>query len=191
MATRAVNDIGTRGEPGRRAVDVSVSAVLLLVVLPVILLTAIASAIVLRAWPFFAQERIGRDGTTFRFIKVRTLPPDMPAYTDKHQLDVQRIPALCRLLRRLHLDELPQLFLVLRGHMSLIGPRPEMAYLHEQFPPAFAALRTSIRPAAPGCGRSASPATASSGPRRSTTASTSTTGRGASTCGSPTAPSSR
>jgi lipopolysaccharide/colanic/teichoic acid biosynthesis glycosyltransferase len=150
MATGAVNDIGTRSEPARRAVDVAVSAVLLLLVLPVILLTATASALVLRAWPFFAQERIGRGGTTFRFVKVRTLPPDMPAYTDKHQLEVQRIPALCRLFRRLHLDELPQLFLVLRGQMSLIGPRPEMAYLHEQFPTAFADLRTSIRPGCTG-----------------------------------------
>lgn len=150
MATGAANDIGTRSEPARRAVDLAVSAVLLLFVLPVIVVTALASALVLRAWPFFAQERIGRDGTTFRFIKVRTLPPDMPAYTDKHQLDAQRIPALCRLLRRLHLDELPQLFLVLRGQMTLIGPRPEMAYLHEQFPAAFADLRTSIRPGCTG-----------------------------------------
>ena len=150
MATWAANRIDTRSEPARRAVDVAVSAVLLFLVLPVILVTALASAIVLGAWPFFAQERIGRDGVAFRFIKVRSLPPDMPAYTDKHKLDVQRIPALCRLLRRLHLDELPQLFLVLRGQMSLVGPRPEMAHLHEQFPIAFADLRTSIRPGCTG-----------------------------------------
>lgn len=134
----------------RRAFDVVVSAVLLVLVLPVIVAVAIGSAIALRAWPFFTQDRVGRDGQLFRFVKVRTLPVDMPGYVDKHQLEVDRIPTFCRFLRRLHLDELPQLLLVLRGRMSLVGPRPEMAYLHDRMAPQFSSLRTSVRPGCTG-----------------------------------------
>ena len=96
------------------------------------------------------QHRVGRNGTPFLFIKVRTLPVDTPSYIDKHQLDRTRIPAFCRLLRRLHLDELPQLALVLMGRMSLVGPRPEMACLHDDLPADFAELRTSVRPGCTG-----------------------------------------
>jgi lipopolysaccharide/colanic/teichoic acid biosynthesis glycosyltransferase len=134
----------------RRIFDITVSLVLGLTVLPIVLLAAIGSAISLRAWPFFVQERVGRDGEAFRFVKVRTLPPHAPSYTDKHQLKHVDIPPFCAALRRLHLDELPQLWLVLRGHMSLVGPRPEMRYLHDQLPPAFAELRTSTRPGCTG-----------------------------------------
>lgn len=134
----------------RRIFDIGVSAVLLVIALPVIVLLAIGSAITLRAWPFFTQYRVGRDGELFRFLKVRTLRPEVPGYTDKHRLDQSQIPAFCRLLRRLHLDELPQLLLVLQGKMSLVGPRPEMAYLHEQMPPGFAELRTTVRPGCTG-----------------------------------------
>src|SRR3546814_7490702 len=74
----------------------------------------------------------------------------MPGYVDKHQLEVDRIPTCCRFLRRLHLDELPQLLLVLRGRMSLVGPRPEMAYLHDRMAPQFSSLRTSVRPGCTG-----------------------------------------
>ena len=83
-------------------------------------------------------------------MKMRTLPTSCPSYTDKHQLDHVHIPAFCRLLRRLHLDELPQLVLVLWGHMSLVGPRPEMRHLHEQIDPDFARVRTSTRPGCTG-----------------------------------------
>lgn len=134
----------------RRAFDLIVSVSILVVVLPVLVVAVLGSAVSLRAWPFFTQYRVGRDGELFRFLKVRTLRPDVPGYTDKHQLDVSRIPPFCRLLRRLHLDELPQLLLVLTGKMSLVGPRPEMAYLHDRMPADFAALRTSVRPGCTG-----------------------------------------
>lgn len=132
----------------RRAVDILLSATLLVAVLPLLLVVVLVSAVSLRAWPFFTQDRVGQGGELFRFLKVRTLRPEVPGYVDKHQLDVDRIPAACRLMRRLHLDELPQLLLVLRGRMSLVGPRPELACLHDQLPPAFAELRTSV---SPGC----------------------------------------
>lgn len=134
----------------RRAFDVCVSALLVLIALPIVLLAATGSALTLRAWPFFSQGRIGLAGERFRFLKVRTLHPDVPGYIDKHQLDTSQIPPFCRLLRQLHLDELPQLLLVLQGKMSLVGPRPEMGYLHRRMPTAFAELRTSVRPGCTG-----------------------------------------
>lgn len=134
----------------RRALDVLVSAALGLIVLPLIVLAALGSALALRAWPFFVQDRVGRDGTLFRFVKVRTLPTDVPRYADKYQLANHDIPAFCRFLRTFHLDELPQVFLVLTGRMSLVGPRPEMAELHVQMPPAFATQRTAVRPGCTG-----------------------------------------
>ena len=134
----------------RRSLDMVLSAVLFAITLPLLVVLAVGSAISLQAWPFFTQDRVGRGGEMFRFVKIRTLPLDMPDYTDKHQLEHHRIPPFCRLLRRLHLDELPQLLLVLRGRMSLVGPRPEMAHLHDRMPADFAALRTSVRPGCTG-----------------------------------------
>lgn len=134
----------------RRVFDLSVSIALALATLPVLLVAVIGSAISLRAWPFFCQERIGRHGAPFRFVKVRTLPPSAPAYADKYQLDQHTIPPFCRLLRALHLDELPQLYLVMAGRMSLVGPRPEMRVLHDQMPAGFATERTSVRPGCTG-----------------------------------------
>lgn len=134
----------------KRVLDVLVATTLLLLTLPVLLLALLGSAVALRAWPFFVQERVGLDGRTFRFLKIRTLPPSTPAYADKYELTSVRIPAFTQALRRLHLDELPQLLLVLTGRMSLVGPRPELPNLHERLDPAFARLRTSVRPGCTG-----------------------------------------
>lgn len=139
-----------RADMYRRAFDVAVSALLIVATLPILLVILVASAVVLRTGPVFSQERVGRDGQPFRFVKVRTLPLTVPAYVDKYELEHHRIPRLCQLLRSLHLDELPQLYLVLVGRMSLVGPRPEMACLHEQMTPAFAAERTAVRPGCTG-----------------------------------------
>ena len=155
MASTNRGDVQARARDSRidayrRTFDIIVSATLLVVALPLIAIMAIGSAITLRAWPFFTQYRVGRDGELFQFLKIRTLRPDVPGYTDKHQLDQTRIPAFCRLLRSLHLDELPQLLLVLQGKMSLVGPRPEMDHLHRRMSPGFAELRTSVRPGCTG-----------------------------------------
>lgn len=138
------------GRLARRTLDVAVSATLAVLTLPVLVVVLLVSTVTLRAWPLFAQERIGRDGRSLRFLKVRTLPTTVPRYTDKLALEGHRIPRPCLLLRRLHLDELPQLYLVLAGRMSLVGPRPEMRFLHEQLPTSFAAERTAVRPGCTG-----------------------------------------
>jgi len=130
----------------KRTVDVVGGAVLAVLALPIILLAAIGVMVTLRAWPFFVQDRIGRDGRVFRFFKLRTLPTHHPRYADKYSLSDLELPALSRLLRRTHLDELPQLLLVPLGYMSLVGPRPEMPTLHNGLPREFASARTSLRP---------------------------------------------
>lgn len=134
----------------KRALDVGLSLLLGVVALPVIIVAAIGAALALRAWPFFSHIRVGADGRDVRIHKIRTLPPNTPAYTDKYRLDLDATPAFCRFLRRLHLDELPQLFLVPLGRLSLVGPRPEMRSLHDQLDQAFAELRTSVRPGCSG-----------------------------------------
>jgi len=74
---------------------------------------------------FFVQERIGQRGRTFRCYKFRTMKKDCPSYVEKCKLDSDSfLTSYGRKLRSMSVDELPQLFNVLKGDMSLIGPRP-------------------------------------------------------------------
>jgi lipopolysaccharide/colanic/teichoic acid biosynthesis glycosyltransferase len=134
----------------RRTFDFVAALLLLLIALPAILLFSLGVAISLRAWPFFGQTRVGRDGAPFRFLKLRTLPPSAPKYASKYAIADIKSPWFCRVLRALHLDELPQLFLVLSGKMSLVGPRPEMPTVFETYPASFAATRVTVRPGCTG-----------------------------------------
>jgi lipopolysaccharide/colanic/teichoic acid biosynthesis glycosyltransferase len=134
----------------KRASDLLIASLLLLVTLPIILVAAIGSAITLRTWPIFVQRRTGLDGRSFRFLKIRTLPKSTPAYLLKDELCTDHIPAFTRALRRMHFDELPQLLLVLGGRMSLVGPRPEMVEFHDRLEPDFADARTSVLPGCTG-----------------------------------------
>ena len=134
----------------KRVVDVVVATLLLVVALPIIAVSALVTMAVLRTSPFFSQTRIGRDGEPFKLLKVRTLPRSTPHYANKYEVAQLRIPAFSRMLRRLHLDELPQLLLVLSGKMSLVGPRPEMPNLYGTFDADFAARRIRVRPGCTG-----------------------------------------
>ena len=134
----------------KRAFDLVAATAMLLVVLPVLVICCVGCAITLRANPFFVQTRIGQDNKPFRFVKLRTLPPATPPYADKYQLDLDALPRFTMWLRRLHLDELPQLVLVATGKMSLVGPRPEMPMLHRGTDPSFAHERTRVLPGCTG-----------------------------------------
>jgi lipopolysaccharide/colanic/teichoic acid biosynthesis glycosyltransferase len=134
----------------KRAADIVIALVLLVLTFPAVVVGAVGSAIVLRAWPFFVQQRVGIDGKAFRFIKIRTLPTSTPKYVLKNDLDFTELNPFVLGLRCLHFDELPQLLLVLTGRLSLVGPRPEMTAFHERLDPAFAGERTSIRPGCTG-----------------------------------------
>ena len=135
---------------GKRAFDVVVGSLLALVILPVLLVIAVGSAVVFRTWPIFVQPRVGRDGRTFALLKLRSMPRTAPVALDKYTLHDVRIPAWGRLLRRTHLDELPQLLLVPFGGMSLVGPRPEMPVICDRYLPEILEARQSVRPGCTG-----------------------------------------
>jgi exopolysaccharide biosynthesis polyprenyl glycosylphosphotransferase len=84
--------------------------------------------------PWFVHERIGLDGQPFRMVKLRTLRDDVDAYEEAPRgPDDPRITPYGRWLRATSIDELPQLWNVLRGEMSIVGPRPEMPFVVEQY----------------------------------------------------------
>lgn len=132
------------GGRGKRIFDFVVGAALLVVAVPIMIGLAAALAITLRAWPFFLQERIGQHGRPFRMLKLRTLPPSTPAYALKDTLDFESLPWVARELRRTHLDELPQLWNVVTGKLSLVGPRPKMPDAHEPAPAEYVRMRQAI-----------------------------------------------
>jgi lipopolysaccharide/colanic/teichoic acid biosynthesis glycosyltransferase len=112
----------------KRVVDVSAAFFLGLLLLPVIAATAVVVALVLGRPVLFRQARAGLGGRPFTLVKFRT----MVAVDEARGLvtDAQRLTRLGRVLRSTSLDELPTLWNVLRGHMSLVGPRPlPMRYL--------------------------------------------------------------
>ena len=110
----------------KRALDILFSAVLLALLAFPMLLIWIAVRIDSPGTGFFRQERVGKDSKTFICYKFRTMYSDAPHLCPSSQLkDAHRyITRVGRLLRRTSLDELPQLFNVLKGNMSLVGPRP-------------------------------------------------------------------
>ncbi|HUQ64396.1 MAG TPA: sugar transferase [Acidimicrobiales bacterium] len=134
----------------KRVIDVVAGTILVVVTLPLVLALAGASAVVLRAWPFFLHERVGYRGRRFRVPKIRTLPPTVSATVNKYHVAKLDLPRFARFLRRSHLDELPQLLLVPIGRMSLVGPRPEMPRLHDDGDPRFASMRVLKRPGCTG-----------------------------------------
>lgn len=128
----------------KRAFDIVVGSVIALLATPIIVALAVVSAVTLRAWPFFMQKRIGRHGRIFKFLKIRTLPPHAAPYALKSEFGDLQIPRFARFLRDRHLDELPQLYAVPLGRMSLVGPRPKMPDEFEPVPEEYARLRTRV-----------------------------------------------
>ena len=120
-------------EPCKRAFDLVCASVGLLLTAPLVAWVA------LRLWhsgvsPWFVHERIGRDGRPFRMIKLRTLRDEVGAYEEAPRgADDPRITPYGRWLRATSIDELPQLWNVLRGEMSIVGPRPEMPFVVERY----------------------------------------------------------
>ncbi|MEU6320386.1 exopolysaccharide biosynthesis polyprenyl glycosylphosphotransferase [Streptomyces sp. NPDC047009] len=119
----------------KRGIDMLVSAVALLVLSPVLLLCAAAVRISDGPGVLFHQERVGRDGRPFTLLKFRSLRPSnaIESATRWSVAGDDLMSSVGRFLRRSSLDELPQLWNVLRGDMSLVGPRPERPYFVAQF----------------------------------------------------------
>ncbi|MBL8862400.1 MAG: sugar transferase [Planctomycetes bacterium] len=120
----------------RRVLDLVVASLVIVLFVPVLVVTAI---LIKRESPgpvFFVQHRIGRDGRPFPMIKFRTMHHHMSgdALAPRSSYD-PRITRIGRWLRRYSLDELPQFFNVIAGHMSVVGPRPEMRFIVDAYSP--------------------------------------------------------
>ena len=110
----------------KRGFDLGVALLLLVPAAPFILLGALLVKLTSRGPAFYAQTRLGWGGRPFRIYKLRTMVVDSEKHGPRWSLPGDpRITAVGRLLRKTHIDELPQLWNVLRGDMSLVGPRPE------------------------------------------------------------------
>jgi sugar transferase EpsL len=106
----------------KRSLDLLLSSLLLILLSPLLLFIALLVKLKLGSPIFFLQLRPGLDARTFRLIKFRSMAVSIDATTPER--DHQRLTSLGTFLRRTSLDELPQLWNVLRGEMSLVGPRP-------------------------------------------------------------------
>ncbi|NKX43575.1 sugar transferase [Roseicyclus persicicus] len=123
---------------GKRMLDIAVSALMLLILSPLMLVTALAVKLTSPGPVFFVQTRVGLNGQTFGMIKFRSMYRDaearraaLLAQSDRggvcfKQKNDPRVTSVGRIIRRYSIDELPQLINVLKGDMSLVGPRPAL-----------------------------------------------------------------
>jgi exopolysaccharide biosynthesis polyprenyl glycosylphosphotransferase len=119
----------------KRAFDLALSTLLLVLLSPVWLLLALAIRVTSPGPVLYRQERVGKDGHVFTLVKFRSMVADAEAETGPifaSRDDSRRTP-VGRFMRRFSLDELPQLLNIIRGDMSLVGPRPERPYFVERF----------------------------------------------------------
>ena len=147
----------------KRTMDVVIGVPLLVLVLPTILLLSLLIVSISPGSPIFRQRREGADGRVFEMFKLRSMYPDAERrlsdtlasnpeireeWLSRFKLrdDPRTLPWIGRFLRRSSLDELPQLLNVVRGEMSIVGPRPFPDYHLEHYHPDFLALRRSVKP---------------------------------------------
>ena len=118
----------------KRVIDIIISLILCIPTVIVTLIVAIADMIWDRGPIFYTQERLTQNGKTFRILKFRSMKVD--SETDGARLaakDDDRITKIGKVLRATHLDELPQVFNILMGQMSVVGPRPERPEIAAQY----------------------------------------------------------
>jgi lipopolysaccharide/colanic/teichoic acid biosynthesis glycosyltransferase len=147
----------------KRIIDYTLSLALFLLFLPLIFLIGIAVKITNPGPIFFIQERVGLQGKIIKFVKFRTMyvdaeerlklylatNPDKKAEWEKYfslDKDPRVIPFIGNFLRKTSLDELPNLINVLRGDISLVGPRPLPLYHFKELSPEIQQLRQSVLP---------------------------------------------
>lgn len=119
-----------RAAPFQRAFDLAIAVPASAVVAVPCLILLVAIRLESPGNPLFIQERVGRNRKVFRILKLRTMRPGT-LNAASHEVGAAAITRLGAILRRLKLDELPQLWNVVRGHMSLVGPRPCLPGQHE------------------------------------------------------------
>lgn len=118
----------------KRLMDIVFSLIILIVTLPITLLVAIAIKLDSEGPVFYKQIRVGKDGKEFKIYKFRSMFKDAEKHTGPvwSTKDDPRITRVGKILRKFRLDEIPQFINVLRGEMSLVGPRPERPYFVEK-----------------------------------------------------------
>jgi lipopolysaccharide/colanic/teichoic acid biosynthesis glycosyltransferase len=150
-----IQPLGCRWYPPCKVLlDFTLALVLLVFLAPVILLVAALVKATSRGPAFYTQTRVGRNGRLFTIFKIRTMIHDCESLSGPRWSipGDPRVTGIGRFLRQTHLDELPQLFNVLRGEMSLIGPRPERPEFTARLERALPAYpeRLRVRPGVTG-----------------------------------------
>ncbi|MCL2636013.1 MAG: TIGR03013 family PEP-CTERM/XrtA system glycosyltransferase [Betaproteobacteria bacterium] len=138
----------------KRVFDIVCATTLILLALPIMLIAAMAIVAENGCPVFYSQERVGLNGRLFKVIKFRSMRRDAekdgrPVWARKHD---DRVTRVGKIIRKLRVDELPQLFCVLKGDMSLVGPRPERPFFVDQLTREipFYAVRHSVKPGVTG-----------------------------------------
>ncbi len=129
---------------GKRALDIALASIALIALLPVLLVVAALVRLRLGSAVLFCQRRPGRGGRSFELLKFRTMTDERSA-SGELLADAERLTPFGQTLRRWSLDELPELLNVLRGDMSLVGPRPLLEEYLERYDEAQA-RRHEVRP---------------------------------------------
>jgi len=135
---------------GKRVLDVALTVLGSPIWVPVVLIAACALAVELRGNPLYLQRRVGLNGRQFTMIKLRTMKHAPPGQIDAYPVEDfttfvfappdqpnPRITRLGAFARKTSIDELPNLLNVLKGDMSLVGPRPEIPEIVAQYPPEY------------------------------------------------------
>lgn len=149
--------VGRRARAAKRALDLAAAVSLLLLLSPLIAALTVLVRLTSRGPAVLVQTRVGKGGRPFGMYKLRTMHDgaerqevelagrgtEGPFFKPRND---PRVTAPGRVLRKLSLDELPQLVNVVRGDMSLVGPRPLLRNEFEQFPPGPDRIRFSVRP---------------------------------------------
>ncbi len=118
----------------KRLMDIVLSLALIIITFPITFLSALAIRLESKGPIFYRQERMGMNGKIFRIVKFRTMIKDAEKYTGPvwSAKDDPRITKVGRLIRKMRVDEIPQVFNVLKGDMSFVGPRPERPFFVEK-----------------------------------------------------------
>jgi len=131
----------------KRIIDLAVSGLALIVLSPLLVVVWIAVRVSNPGPGIYAQTRVGRQGKEFRMFKFRTMVVNADSIGSYQTQDNDsRVTQVGRVLRKTSIDELPQLFNVLRGDMSLVGPRPDTPMQESRYEPWQWAKRLSVRP---------------------------------------------
>jgi len=130
----------------KRVMDIAISLMLIVLFAPLMLSTWILLAVTRKGTPIFKQTRRGRHSREFTLYKFRTMKPETGEYEVAPAAENDpRVTGIGRFLRKTSLDELPQLFNVLRGQMSMVGPRPEMDFIAKEYN-AWQRRRLDVKP---------------------------------------------